>query len=57
MRFTVMTFNVDEFTTKEAAVFGTSPHVDGFSDLASWELVLSELGTEALLHSLVISSA
>lgn len=52
-----MTFNIDEFTTKEAAVFGTSPHVDGFSDLASWELVLSELGTEALLHSLVISSA
>jgi len=57
MIFTLMTCNVNEFTTKEAAVFGTSPHVDGLTDLTSWELLLSKLGTESRLHSLVISSA
>jgi len=56
-RFTGVSLNVCEFTSNESAISLTSPLEDLFADLASWELLLSKLGTEACLHSKVECSA
>ena len=52
-----MSLDICKFTSDESAIGFTSPLEDFFSNLASWELLLSELGTEASLHSKVECSA